>query len=52
MKFLYYFLTTLPAFFASISLFAAKRFFDLYGRLDVFFFGLNAIIRVMDNSIY
>jgi hypothetical protein len=36
-----------PVFFASNSLFASKRFGDLYGRLEVFFFGLNAIIRVI-----
>jgi hypothetical protein len=46
-----YFFPFLPAFFASIAFFAAKRFGDLYGRLEVFFFGLNAIIRVMVTSI-
>jgi hypothetical protein len=42
-----YFFPFLLAFFASISCFATKRAGDLYGRLEVFFFGLNAIIRVM-----
>ena len=42
-----YFFPPLAAFFASISCFTASRFGDLYGRLDVFLFGLNAIIRVM-----
>lgn len=46
-----YFFPPLPAFFASISAFASNRFGDLYGRLEVFFFGLNAIIRVMVSSI-
>jgi hypothetical protein len=44
---LVYFFPFLAAFFASSSCFAAKRAGDLYGRFDVFFFGLNAIIRVM-----
>jgi len=44
---LIYFFPPLPAFFASISCFAAKRAGDLYGRLEVFFLGLNAIIRVI-----
>ena len=52
LRYLVYFFPFFPAFLASISLFASKRFFDLYGRLEVFFFGLNAIIRVMSNSIY
>ena len=42
----------LPAFFASISCFAARRAFDLYGRVLVFFFGLNAIIRVIWAVVY
>ena len=42
-----YFLAVLPAFLASISCLAARRAFDLYGRVLVFFFGLNAIIRVI-----
>jgi hypothetical protein len=46
-----YFFPFLPAFFASNSCFAARRAFDLYGRVLVFFFGLNAIIRVMAASI-
>jgi hypothetical protein len=37
-----------PAFFASISLLAARRAGDLYGRVFVFFFGLKAIILVME----
>lgn len=36
-----------PAFFASISLLAAKRAGDLYGGVFLFFLGLSAIIRVM-----
>lgn len=35
------------AFLASISCFATRRAGDLYGRFEVFLFGLNAIIRVM-----
>jgi hypothetical protein len=46
-----YFLFPFPAFFASISCLAAKRAGDLYGRVLVFFFGLNAIIRVIVVSI-
>lgn len=48
---LVYFFPFLLAFFASSACFATKRFGDLYGRLDVFLFGLNAIIRVMATSI-
>lgn len=48
---LVYFLPFLPAFFASISFFRAKRFGDLYGFGFVFFFGLDAIIRVIATSI-
>ena len=48
---LIYFFPFLAAFFASSSCFAAKRAGDLYGRFDVFFFGLNAIIRVIASSI-
>ena len=48
---LVYFFPFLLAFFASSSCFASKRFGDLYGRLDVFLFGLNAIILVMVTSI-
>ncbi len=43
----YFFAPRRPALFANISFFTAKRFGDLYGRLEVFFFGLSAIIRVM-----
>ncbi len=39
------------AFLASISIFASIRFGDLYGRFEVFLFGLRAIILVMANSI-
>jgi hypothetical protein len=42
-----YFFPPLLAFLASISCFASRRAFDLYGRVLVFFFGLNAIIRVI-----
>ena len=48
---LIYFFPFLAAFFASSSCFAAKRAGDLYGRLEVFLFGLNAIIRVIGTSI-
>lgn len=44
---LLYFFPFLPAFFASISFFAARRAGDLYGGVLVFFFGLNAIILVI-----
>lgn len=53
--FVYYFLyffPLFPAFFASNSAFAARRAGDLYGRLEVFFFGLSAIILVMTTCIY
>ena len=46
-----YFFPPLLAFLASISFFAAKRFLVLCGRVEVFFFGLNAIIRVIFDSI-
>ena len=42
-----YFFPLRLTFFANISCFTARRFGDLYGRLEVFFFGLNAITRVM-----
>jgi hypothetical protein len=44
---LVYFFPFLAAFFANSSAFASSRFGDLYGRFEVFLFGLNAIIRVM-----
>jgi hypothetical protein len=50
-----YFVLLLPllaAFFASSSIFASICLGDLYGRFEVFFFGLNAIIRVMASDIY
>lgn len=42
----------LAAFFSSISCFLARRFGDLYGRGLVFFFGLNAMIRVIWALVY
>jgi hypothetical protein len=50
--YLIYFFPPLLAFLASISCFAAKRAGDLYGRLEVFFLGLNAIIRVIFRPLY
>ena len=43
----YFFAPFLPAFAASISFFAAKRFFVLCGLAAVFRFGLSAIILVI-----
>ncbi len=47
-----YFRPFLAAFFSSISCFLARRFGDLYGRGLVFFFGLNAMIRVIWALLY
>ncbi len=49
--YLVYFFFLGAVFFANNSFFASKRAFDLYGRVFVFFFGLNAIILVMATSI-
>jgi hypothetical protein len=46
-SFVAYFFPFLAAFLASSSIFASIRFGDLYGRFEVFLFGLNAIIRVI-----